>query len=113
MTKKIKWRLAERPTSSEISLLVEKEILTKDEAREILFTKEDEKERDEKSLKDEIRFLRDLVEKLSEHNRSTIIQTIREVQTPVYIQRPWFQQYEVFCSNQTSTSQAFNQLQTF
>lgn len=98
MTKKIKWRLAERPTPSEISLLVEKELLTKDEAREILFSQETEEDRDKKSLESEIKFLRELVEKLSKNNNSTIVETIRYIEKPYYPQ-PWFQPYATWCSN--------------
>ena len=101
MTKKIKWRLAERPTPSEISLLVEKELLTKDEAREILFSQEDEVETDKKALESEIKFLRELAQRLSNKNRSTIIETVREVQVP-WRRYPWFQQYDFYCTAGTS-----------
>jgi hypothetical protein len=97
MTKKIVWRLKELPTADTLADLIEKEIITKDEAREILFSQEEVEERDEKSLKEEIKFLRALVEKLSNNNRTTIIETIREVERP-WRQKPWMYPYVTWCN---------------
>ena len=48
MKKKILWRLGNLPTPEEIRGLVSDGLLTKDEAREILFSEKDETKRDEK-----------------------------------------------------------------
>lgn len=98
MTKtKLKWRLADRPTVSEIESLVEREIISKEEAREVLFSQEVEGERDKKGLESEIKFLRELVEKLSKSS-STIVEQIRYIQAP-YVQYPWWQPYQLWCTN--------------
>jgi hypothetical protein len=98
--KKLVWRFSKLPTVDEIHQLTsgERPILTKDEAKEILFDyKEvDEKdERDKKSLEEEIKFLRLLVEKLSS-NRTTVIETIRTIEKPYY-KSPWYNPYEIWC----------------
>jgi asparagine synthetase B (glutamine-hydrolysing) len=93
---KIIWRLANRPTSEEIVELLTAGILTKEEAREILFNLETEEDRDSKSLQTEIEFLRKLVEKLST-NKQVIVETIREVHKPYY-QQPWYQPYTTWCT---------------
>jgi hypothetical protein len=93
-TTKIKWRLANRPTPNEVDMLFTSGLLTKEEAREILFSLETQEDRDVDALKSEIKFLRDLVQKLS--GRSTIVETIRIVEKP-YLQYPWYQPYAVWC----------------
>lgn len=99
--KKITWRLANRPTPEEVKSLHEGGLLTKDEAREILFTETDEKERDTKSLESEIKFLRELVEKLSNGSQSRIIEIIKTVQVPYY-HNPWYLPYQVWCGSTTT-----------
>ena len=79
MTTKIIWRLKEQPTSESLRELVKDSILTKEEAREILFSQETEKEVNEDQLKSEIKFLRELVDKLSNHNNVKIVEVIKEV----------------------------------
>ena len=95
--KKIVWRLKEQPTAESLQGLVLKGILTKDEARQILFSSETEEDRDKKSLESEIKFLRELVEKLARGNSSRIVEVIREVKVPVYRQYPWWNPYDVWC----------------
>ena len=99
MTKKIVWRLKEVPTSEKIALLVERHLLTNDEAREILFKSETEEDRDKKSLESEIKFLRELVEKLSQ-DKSRIIEVIREIEKPYYPYR-WWRPYDIWCGGTT------------
>ena len=93
MTKKeqIKWRLGKLPTPDEVRELVKDKIITQDEAREILFSKETQEDRDENSLKAEIKFLRELVEKLSQ-SRDRIIEVVKEYK-PTYIRYDWFSPY--------------------
>lgn len=90
MTKKLKWRLGKLPSVQEIESLLDKKIITKEEAREILFSSEDIK-----TLKEEVKFLRKLVEKLS--NRTQIIETIREVEKP-YRRWGWYSTYDNWCN---------------
>lgn len=100
MTKNIKWRLSKLPSVDELQALVKDKIITQEEARSILFNEVEENERDNDSLKDEIKFLRELVERLS--TRSTIIETIKQVQLPYY-QYNWYKPYDVWCNNSTIT----------
>lgn len=102
MTTKIKWRLSKLPSVEEVADLVKGGILSKDEAREILFSQESEEERDKESLKDEIKFLRELVKSLGQ-NRSQIASTIYLYQTP-YSGTTWFQPYMTYCNSATSAS---------
>jgi len=97
MTKKIKWRLSKLPDPLELADLVKGGLLTKDEAREILFTEENDEDRDKQSLKEEIKFLRELVQKLSNNSRSEIIRTIEYIEKP-YRKYDWWQPYQMYCS---------------
>ena len=96
MTKKLNWRLSKLPTTEELRELVKDKIITQEEARDILFNEVDSTKRDTGSLEAEIKFLRELVQKLS--TRSTIIEQIRYIERP-YIQYPWYQPYVVYCSS--------------
>lgn len=97
MTKKMTWRLANRPTSNEVSDLFTMGLITKEEARAILFTEKEEKEVEtEKSLEAEIKFLREIVEKLSEGKTTRIVEIIKTVQTP-YWQQQWYHPYATWC----------------
>lgn len=101
MTTKTKWRLSELPTPAEVGQLVRDEILTKEEAREILISQETDEDRDKKSLQGEIKFLRELVEKLSNNRRADIIKEITVIEKP-YIKQPWFQPYYYYATSGTS-----------
>jgi len=96
---KIVWRLNEKPTSQSLRELVKDKILSVDEAREILFSSQTEEDRDKKSLESEIKFLRELVEKLSQNNNTKIIEVITEVEKP-WKQYPWYQPYWQYCNSQ-------------
>lgn len=104
---KTKWRLSELPTPAEVGQLVRDEILTKEEAREILISKENDEDRDKKSLQGEIKFLRELVEKLSSNRKSDIIREITVIEKP-YRQQPWFQPYYYFTNANTLISSGTN-----
>lgn len=95
MTKNLKWRLGKLPTPSELVDLVNSKIITQDEAKEILFSVETQEDRDKASLEAEIKFLRDLVEKLSQ-SRTQIVEVIKEIKVPYY-RLPWYKQYDVWC----------------
>ena len=96
MTKKLKWRLSKLPTPDEVRELVKDKILTNEEAREILFSEEVESKKSADDLKQEIKFLKELVEKLSNNNRSQIIETIRYIEKPYYHWN-WYQPYQMWC----------------
>jgi len=112
------WRLGERPTPAELIELVNNKIITQEEAREILLKEETNTERDEKSLKTEIEFLRKLVEKLSD--MSQIITTIKEIEVP-YRPYPWYTSYVTWTAGSSgnyagytgSTSNNFPDIKTF
>ena len=102
MTKKLSWRLSKLPTPDEVRELVKDKIITQDEARNILFSSEEEGKRDEESLKSEIKFLRELVEKLSKsHGETTTI--IREIERPYY-RLGWYRPYEIWCNSSVTTN---------
>lgn len=93
---KIVWRLGKLPTTEELRELVKDKIITNEEAREILFKTETEEEIDTDSLKSEIKFLRELVSKLSENKNSQIVEYIHKIEQP-YIPHRWFKQYDIWC----------------
>lgn len=94
MTKneKLVWRLSKLPTPSELAELVKDKIITQAEAHEVLFSKETQEDVDNESLKSEIKFLRELVGKLSNNQTSKIVEVIREVEKPFHNYR-WFAPY--------------------
>jgi hypothetical protein len=102
---KLVWRLKEQPTTESLRELVKDKILTNEEAREMLFSSEDQIIRDAKSLEAEIKFLRELVEKLS--SRSQIVEIIKEIKVPYYNQ-PWYQPYWTWCGTTTIGSGSAN-----
>lgn len=69
--------------------LVDRKIISVEQAREILFSSEDD--RDKKSLKSEIKFLRELVEKLSK--RSEIVKVVGGIEGPCYPRSLWCSPY--------------------
>jgi hypothetical protein len=95
MKKKIIWRLSKLPTPDEIRELVKDKIITQEEAREILLSESDIDERDKKSLEEEIKFLRQIVEKTT--SRNTIVETIKYIEK-YYYSNPWFATYTSWCS---------------
>ncbi len=100
MKKNLKWRLTKLPTSEEVNSLVLSKIISQEEARDILFTEENEEEKSVSALKAEVKFLKELIEKLG--NRTEIIEKIRYIEKPYYVQ-PWYQPYQVWCSSGSLT----------
>lgn len=97
---KLIWRLKEQPTTESLRELVRDKILTNDEARSILFSSETEESRDKASLESEIKFLRDLIEKLSQNkpqNKPQIVEVIRQTDTPYYY-NDWYKPYLYWCN---------------
>ena len=95
MTNTLKWRLGKFPTPDEVLRLLNEKLITKEEARDILFNQETEEDIKKADLEQEIKFLRDVVQKLSS-NKTKIVEVIREVQKPYY-QWGWYQPYTVWC----------------
>jgi len=100
MTKKLVWRLGKLPSPDEVRELVKDKIITQEEAREILFTAETEKEVSEKDLKSEIKFLRELVVQLSNYKPEKIVETIKLIEAP-YHSYVWYQPYQRWASTPT------------
>ena len=82
MMKNLKWRLSKLPTVEELLQLVKDKVITQEEAKEILFSSETQEDRDKDSLKEEIKFLKQVVENLSRNNSARIVEVIREVEKP-------------------------------
>ena len=69
---KLVWRLKERPTAESVASLVSSDVITKEEARDILFSENTAiSEEEVKALKEQIKFLQGLLEKALEKNRNT------------------------------------------
>jgi len=108
MTTKIIWRLKEQPTSEQLRELVKDGILTKDEARQVLFNSVEENSeghtsgRTKESLEEEIKFLRQLVEKLSNNNTYEIVKYVQQIE-PVWRTRPWYASYGTWCDTSKNT----------
>ena len=102
MTKKLVWRLGKLPSPDEVRELVKDKIITQEEAREILFNNETEKEVEEKDLKSEIQFLREIIDKLRKiGDRRDIEQIIIAVP---YTTQPWYPPYRHWCGGTTITT---------
>lgn len=97
----MKWRLSKLPTVEELLAIVKDKVITQEEAKEVLFTLETKEEREKDSLEAEIKFLKDLVAKLSE--RSQIVETIKYVEKPYY-GWDWYKPYQVWCSDAIDTN---------
>lgn len=109
MTKTLNWRLSKLPTPDEVRELVKDKIITQEEARDILFSKEEQEDRDKKSLESEIKFLRELVERLSQNNRSAIYETVKYIEKP-YIRWNWYKPYGVWCGDNMNVTTNGNNL---
>ena len=103
MTKNLTWRLSKLPTVEELQQLVKDKIITKEEAKDVLF-KDKEKEDVTKleALKEEIKFLKELVQKLADNDRAIIIKQIKIVKTPYYLD-PWYRPYQQWVNGSGST----------
>jgi hypothetical protein len=93
----LKWRLAEKPTAQALQDLVKSQIITKEEARQILLDEGEYTSKDIQEIKDEIALLRKLV--LETSNGLSVIKIIeREVPTwkPYW---SWTNPYMTYCSS--------------
>jgi len=101
MTNKLKWRLTKLPTSTEVIELVKNKLISEEEAKEILFSEETEVVITEEALKSEIKFLRELVDKLS--SKSQIVETIKYIEKP-YNGNGWYRPYQFWCGTNLTTT---------
>jgi len=109
--KKLIWRLSSLPTPTELTLLVEKELITREEAREILINEKDVTEPKSEELKSEIEFLRKLIENLMKtagktNQTTTVIEYIQSCPSV----RPWYQPYVTWCSSNNTLYTVGNSL---
>jgi len=98
----LKWRLAEKPTAQALQDLVKSQIITKEEARQILLEEGEYTSKDLQEIKDELSLLRKLV---LETSNSTHIIRIIEREVPTW--KPywgWTNTYMNYCSNNVLTS---------
>lgn len=96
----LKWRLAEKPTAQSLQDLVKSQIITKEEARQILLDEGEYTSKDLQEIKDEIALLRKLV--LETNNGYSVIKIIeREVPTwkPYWT---WTNPYLTYCSSNSN-----------
>ena len=97
MTNTLKWRLTKLPTVEELTLLVEKNIVTKEEAKKVLFN--NETERDIESYKQEIKFLKEVIDKLGDREK---IVTVVEKYIQPYLTQPFYQPYYFYVTSGTT-----------
>jgi hypothetical protein len=95
---KLVWRLTKLPTPEELLQLVEAKIITQEEAKEVLFSTETEEDVQVADLQAEIKFLKEVVERLSKNQQPRIIEVIREVEKP-WRTKPWFDPYYQWSAN--------------
>lgn len=96
MTKKLVWRLSDKPTSGDLREMVDAEILSKEEAHEILVRDSEQPDEDQMTaLKKEIEVLRELVLNLSRRDVGGSVTIIRE-HDKVWPRQPWYEPYYTF-----------------
>lgn len=95
---KLVWRLSKLPTPEELLQLVEAKIITNEEAKDVLFSTETEEDVQIADLQSEIKFLKEVVERLSQNQTPRIIEVIREVEKP-WKYNPWFQPYHTWSTS--------------
>ena len=104
----LKWRLSEKPTASALEGLVASQIITKEEARQIILDETEYNSKDFSDVMDEIKLLRKIVMELSEKQPQTIIKIIES--NPIYIREypryPWIQPWVTWSVN---TAQSLGQ----
>lgn len=96
MTKnELKWRLKDLPDASGIAELVKQGVVTKEEARELLFNKETPSKNNEsdivKALKKQIEFLEELVKDLAQKSTET-----RTIYQTVERYKPYWEKYSPY-----------------
>lgn len=90
MKKDLRWRLKDLPDASSIADLVSEKVITKEEARKLLFN--EEKSNKVKELEEEVKFLRELVDKLTDQKSWKVIEKVYRDYTPLWPY--WYKRYE-------------------
>ena len=108
MTKKLSWRLSKLPTVEELQQLVKDKIITKEEARDVLFN--DKEEQDVKALQERVKFLQQLVERLAD-KPTQIVEVVRDIGVPYY-RHDWYAPYSSWCSTMELSDGSFNPIET-
>jgi hypothetical protein len=101
---KLVWRLKTTPTVDEVQSLLEKDVITKEEAREILFNVEQEEATDTTSLQDlkkEIEFMRGMM--LQIMNNGSTRTVIEYVHKYPQNQFEWIRPYYILANNLPKT----------
>lgn len=104
MTKKnLTWRLKDLPDAIDVAELVDKKIITPEEARDLLFNEGKNEGKKIKELEEEVKFLRDLCDSLANKANSwpIIVEKYRE-----YVPRYpyWYRRYEPIVITYDSTT---------
>lgn len=73
--KKLNWRLTDLPTAGEVAELVDSGVITKEEARDILFNEKDNESAQVDELKRQIEFLEKIIENVSLGHRTILTYT--------------------------------------
>lgn len=83
LQKKLTWKLKDAPTVEDITELLENNVITSDEARQILFKEEEPKTDADRieALEEQIKLLTDLIKHLP-NNNLTYVPYIREIEVP-------------------------------
>lgn len=99
------WRLQSKPTVAELKTLVEACILTKEEAKDVVLREEEELSTDHKDqlkeIKEELKFLRDMVLQLSKKSPEVVYKHIYDYveKWPNSYPRPYWREWYTLCSN--------------
>lgn len=88
--KNLTWKLSELPTAGELADLVDSEVISKEEAREIMFGSAENDKEVIKTLQDQLEFLQDLVKELSKRNTTTYLPTFTR---EIHVTRPYYEKY--------------------
>lgn len=92
MTNKLNWRLKDLPDAAGVAELVDTKVITPEEARELLFSDKPDETRKVKELEEEVKFLRELCDKLAAKSNgwTTIVREYHDYR-PRYPQ--WYASY--------------------
>jgi hypothetical protein len=99
-TKNLTWRLEKLPTASEIADLVEAEVITKEEAREIMFGAAESDKEKIKAQEELIKFLQGLVETLAKERGKSTTTFVPYTRTIEY--KPSATWNKVWCDTQSA-----------
>jgi hypothetical protein len=109
MKKELKWRLSDLPSGGEVADLVGEGVITKEEARSILFNEGEDKGKKLKELEEEVKFLRDLCDKLAAKSNgwTTIVREYHDYR-PKY--PTWYASYGGVVNAVSTTTLSSNNL---